>query len=261
MHGIIPPGLARPHALREMGLDADSLERLVPEEIAEGESTGRETLELHLARYRFAAAQARPGRLLDMACGVGYGTALMAREATGIEEAVGVDLSAEAVAFARERYQVPRVRFENANAMEFDDPAGFDTVVSLETIEHVDDPRTLIGRLVRLVRPGGVLIASVPVTPSVDVNWHHRHDFTARSFRALLAPHGLVERQAFEQVQPVNPVAVATRSEARMKDARPNLPGYYLRHPGAFLRRIGATLRHGFCNKYLTLALEKPAIR
>jgi SAM-dependent methyltransferase len=227
-----------------MGLDADSLERLVPEEIAEGESTGRETLELHLARYRFAAAQARPGRLLDMACGVGYGTALMFQEGTGIEEAIGVDVSGEAVAFAQKRYQVPGVRFENADALTFDDPAGFDTVVSLQ-----------------LVRPGGVLVASVPVTPSVDVNWHHKHDFTARSFRALLAPHGLLERATFEQVQPVNPVAVATRSEARMKDARPNLPGYYLRHPGAFLRRIGATLRHGFCNKYLTLALEKPAPR
>jgi SAM-dependent methyltransferase len=241
-----------------MGIDANSLERLVPEEIAEGESTGRETLELHLARYRFAAAQARPGRLLDMACGVGYGTALLAAEGKGIEEALGVDLSEEAVAFARRRYQGERVRFAQGDALTFRDPQGFQTVVSLETIEHVDDPRALIAQLVSLVRPGGVLVASVPVTPSVDVNWHHKHDFTARSFRALLAPHGLLERDAFEQVQPVNPVAVATRSEARMRDARPNLPGYYLRHPGALWKRLTATLRHGFCNKYLTLALEKP---
>ena len=52
-----------------------------------------ETLEIHLERYRFAADHARPGRLLDLACGVGYGTRLMADRQPGIESALGVDLS------------------------------------------------------------------------------------------------------------------------------------------------------------------------
>ena len=50
------------------------LERLIPDQIRPGDTTGDQTLQLHLARYEFAAAHARPGRLLDIACGVGYGT-------------------------------------------------------------------------------------------------------------------------------------------------------------------------------------------
>ena len=57
-----------------MELDAESLERIVPDELRAGERTGEETLRLSLERYEFAARVLRPGRVLDLACGVGYGT-------------------------------------------------------------------------------------------------------------------------------------------------------------------------------------------
>jgi hypothetical protein len=47
---------------------------------------------------------------------------------------------------------------------------------------------------------------------------------------------------------------VLRRSETRMSDRRSNLPAYYARHPDALLRRLWSTLRHGFSNRYLTLA-------
>ena len=53
---------------------------------------------------------------------------------------------------------------------------------------------------------------------------------------------------------PVRLAPILTRSEVRMQDVRPNLPGYYLRHPAALLRRIGAALRFGLVNHYLTIA-------
>jgi 2-polyprenyl-3-methyl-5-hydroxy-6-metoxy-1,4-benzoquinol methylase len=244
-----------------MALDPDSLERLVPDRVATGEATGQETLELHLARYAFAAEQARPGRILDMACGVGYGTRLLAERAPGARLVLGVDLSADAIAFASQRYGGERIAFTCSDALDFQDQQGFDTVVSLETIEHVADPRALLARLFALLRPSGVLVASVPITPSVDVNPHHRHDFTARSFRTLLGEHDLRERCALLQAQRASPLAVLRRSEARLKEIRPGLLRYYARNPRALARRVGATLRHGFCNKYLTLALEKPVPR
>ena len=61
---------------RTLQADGDTLERLVPDHIEAGE--GEETLQLHLARYEFAAAHLRPGRVLDIACGVGYVTRLLA---------------------------------------------------------------------------------------------------------------------------------------------------------------------------------------
>ena len=55
-------------------LDIESLERIIPDKLDEVGVTGRETLHLHLARYAFAARNLRGHTLLDIACGVGYGT-------------------------------------------------------------------------------------------------------------------------------------------------------------------------------------------
>ena len=131
--------------------------------------------------------------------------------------------------------------------------------MSLETIEHLAEPERFVARLAEALAPDGVLVASVPVTPSVDLNPHHLHDFSERSFLALLARHGLVERARLAQRQAVDPLAVARRSEERMGSMRRGLLRYYAAHPGAALRRLGATLRHGFCNKYLTVACERAA--
>lgn len=237
----------------------DSLERLVPDALDAHDTTGRATLELHLARYAFAADHLRPGRALDIACGVGYGTRLLAERGGDTVRVVGVDVSDAAVAHASEHYGGAGVEYRVCDALEFEDPEGFDTIVSLETVEHVRDPELLIARLVGLLRPGGVLVASVPTTPSVDLNPHHRHDFTERSFRRLVGGHGLAEQDCLRQVQPVPLLSVLQRSETRMADLRAGLTRYYASHPGALLRRIAATLRHGFSNRYLTVAWRAPA--
>ena len=241
-----------------MDLDADSLERLVPDELAPGDLTGGQALRIAVERYEFAARHARPGRLLDVACGVGYGTRLLADRAGGVD-ALGIDLSPEAIGYARRRYAGARTRFDLADAMQWSDPDGFDTIVSIETIEHLPSPAAFVARLVRMLRPGGVLVASVPTTPSLDANPHHLHDFSERSFRRLFAPHHLAERAALAQDQPFGLAAILARREPRLRGLRRGLLAWYAAHPGSLGRRIGATLRHGLKNRYLTLALQAPA--
>lgn len=237
-----------------MALDAASLERLVPDALAPDDTTGGEALRIGLERYLFAARHARPGRLLDIACGVGYGTRALSERVDRVEEALGVDVSEAAIDYARRRYADERTRFAASDAMTFADERGFDTVVSIETIEHVPDPAGLVAHLVTLLRPGGVLVGSVPVTPSVDANPHHLHDFTARSFRRLFAGHGLEEIAHLVQDQPFGPWSVLTRSEPRLESVRPHLLRWYATHPGSLWRRVASTLRHGFKNRYLTIA-------
>ena len=74
-------------------LDPDSLERLVPNAMDAADPAARETLSLHLDRYAFAARVAKPGRLLDLACGVGYGTQHLLAQNPALGPALGVDVS------------------------------------------------------------------------------------------------------------------------------------------------------------------------
>ena len=235
-----------------VSFDPDTLERLVPDELTSDE-VSRATLELHLERYRFAAQHCAPGRVLDIACGVGYGSRLLAdlREDISV---LGVDLSADAVRYASEHYGDDRVSFRQADAMTFRSDQRFDAIVSLETIEHLPDPRGFVDNTLAMLRPGGTFVASVPTTPSVDANPHHLHDFTRRKLDGLVAAHGLREVASLPQVQPFGVRSVLTRADSRTKNVRANLPAYYLSHPASLLKRLASTLRHGFANHYITVA-------
>ena len=242
-----------------MGLDADSLERLIPDDVVPEDTTGAETLRLHVERYDFAARHVRPGRLLDIACGVGYGTRILTDAADGRTRGLGLDISNAAISHANERYANEVTRYLCADAMDFESDEGFDTIVSIETLEHLPEPLRFVEHVAALLNPGGLFIASVPVTPSVDGNPHHLHDFTERSFRRVFGHLRLVAIASFEQDQHFSPGAVVTRREARMQHVRRNLPVWYLRHPGSLLRRVASTLRYGFRNKYLTVVWRSPA--
>lgn len=240
-----------------VSLSSSSLERLVPDHLSPTDVTGRETLELHLERYRFATRFARSGRLLDIACGVGYGTRLLRDECPQVHYTLGVDLCEESVAYARERYGSAGVEYRVGDAVQFRDPEGFDTIVCLETLEHLPCPESLLDNLLSLLRPTGVLVASVPTTPSVDVNPHHLHDFTEKSFRHMFAQQPLVERACLRQVQPFGVTGILRRNEARLEELRPGLLRYYATHPGAALRRLASTVRFGFVNCYITIAWQR----
>lgn len=240
-----------------MNPDSSTLERIVPEHLDANGATGQATLELHLARYRFAASHLKPGSLLDIACGVGYGTSYLVHAAPQIAQAVGVDLSESALAYARERYAHERIEFVHGDAMTFTGERPFDNIVSLETIEHLPDPRGFLARAVQMLRSGGVLVGSVPVTPSMDGNPHHLTDFSERSFRALGKACGLREVASFPQVQTFSPVSILNGSEKRVVRNHSGLLRFYSRHPAKLALRIWSTARFGFQNRYLTIVWTK----
>jgi SAM-dependent methyltransferase len=243
--------------------DFQTLERIYPEQVDTTDRHERAALELHVERYRFAAAQLQGARVLDIACGAGYGTAILAEASKPGRDFVGVDIDADAIAYARKQYERPDVQYVATDAMAFRSDAPFDTVVSLETIEHLPDPPGFLDNLLRLVTRDATIIASVPTTPSVDANPNHLHDFTEGSFARMFETRGFTRGPIFRQVQPFsppvpwrtppNPRGVAkNHGHGRLHNVRSNLPAYYLTHPAAVAKRLWSTLRFGFTNRYLT---------
>jgi len=87
----------------------------------------------HLVVYEWIAASVDGLRVVDMACGEGYGSDVLGRSAASV---VGVDANPEAHEHARLRYTRPNVRFERDLVDHFAEPC--DAVVFLQTIEHVE---------------------------------------------------------------------------------------------------------------------------
>jgi SAM-dependent methyltransferase len=186
----------------------------------------------------------------------------MLERAEGVVEAIGVDISTEAIQYAREHFRDERIHFLQHDAMTFTDERGFDSIVSLETIEHLPDPKRLVNHLVDLLQPEGVLIASVPTTPSVYANPYHLHDFSERSFRRLFEAHGLTELVHLKQVLPYTIANATDREHDSHSDRHYALPLWkrlsdYLAHPWSFTKRLWSILRHGFNDHTITIVWRK----
>ena len=117
----------------------------------------------HWHRYCLALPLARNRRVLDAACGEGYGSGLLARVATSV---IGVDVGAAAIEHARGRYAIPNIEFLRASvtALPLAD-AAVDLIVSFETIEHLAEQREMLAEFRRVLAPDGVLLISSPNRP------------------------------------------------------------------------------------------------
>jgi len=117
----------------------------------------------HLARYELAAEYLKKGdHVLDMACGVGYGSFILANN-TKTKKVTAVDLSRDAIAYAEKYYNSPKIDYSLSDCLTVQLADGFyDLIVSFETIEHVSAPELLLERFSKTLKPGGLLILSTP---------------------------------------------------------------------------------------------------
>jgi SAM-dependent methyltransferase len=147
----------------------------------------------HLVVYEWIRARVGGLKVIDMACGEGYGTNVLARTAAS---AVGVDANPEAHEHARLRYTAPNVRFVRDLVETFDEPA--DAVVFLQTIEHVGNPDEVLERFKALVAgsPSPMVIVSTPNVLTLAPDgaeksgnpWHIK-EYRPEEFRALCEAH------------------------------------------------------------------------
>ncbi len=145
----------------------------------------------HLVVYEWIAACTAGQRVVDMACGEGYGSDVLAASAGAV---VGVDANPEAHEHARLRYVRPNLRFERDLVEGFAEPC--DAVVFLQTIEHVQDPGAILEHFKSMLGPGGVVYVSTPnlltlAPPGAEKsdNPWHVHEYRAEEFRQLCSGH------------------------------------------------------------------------
>jgi 2-polyprenyl-3-methyl-5-hydroxy-6-metoxy-1,4-benzoquinol methylase len=150
----------------------------------------------HLVVYEWIAARTLGKRVVDMACGEGYGSEVLSRGAASV---VGVDANPEAHAHARLRYVRQNLRYERDLVETFSEEC--DAVVFLQTIEHVQNPGEILEHFKSMLAPGGVAYVSTPnlltlAPPGAEKSenpWHVK-EYRAEEFRALCQAH-------FEQVE------------------------------------------------------------
>jgi SAM-dependent methyltransferase len=143
----------------------------------------------HLVVYEWIANRAHGRRVVDLACGEGYGSAVLARTAASV---VGVDANPEAFDHARAKYR--QVTFER-NMVELWQ-GDVDCVVFLQTIEHIQDPDAMLAHVKELIEPGGVAYVSTPNVLTLAPKgaersgnpWHVR-EYQPAEYRALCGRH------------------------------------------------------------------------
>ncbi len=115
----------------------------------------------HLHRYAFAAQFVKGRRVLDLACGEGYGSKILSSNAAHV---VGIDIDKATIEHARKKYTKKNLEFMVGSMMDIPvkDNNQFDVIVCFEAIEHIKEQEMLLNEVKRLLKKDGLFIVSTP---------------------------------------------------------------------------------------------------
>jgi SAM-dependent methyltransferase len=151
-----------------------------------------ETMTEHLHRYAVARQYVKGKAVLDIACGEGYGSRLLAQDALAV---TGVDIDAATIDHAAKKYTAGNLSFIKGDIENIPfDTASFDIVVSFETLEHTDQHQKALNEIKRVLRPGGILLISTPEKKKYtdvpgNMNPFHKKELYRDEFVSLLAAY------------------------------------------------------------------------
>lgn len=147
-----------------------------------------DNIERHESRYIFASKQLTSDQVvLDCACGSGYGSEILKDHC---KKVIGVDIDKKAVEFAHSKYKADNLSYLCGDIRELSNNLEkIDTVVCLETLEHVSDPRILLDGFLKVLKNDGQLIISTPVREASrenPLNKYHVLEFTNDDLKRIL---------------------------------------------------------------------------
>lgn len=143
----------------------------------------------HLHRYAVATEFVKNKIVLDIACGVGYGSYLLAAYALKV---TGIDINKESIEVAKKKYSRPQLSFLNGDVENIPvENASFDVVISFETLEHITNHDKMLEEIKRVIKPGGLLLISTPdkLIYSEKANHHnpfHKKELYKDEFELLI---------------------------------------------------------------------------
>jgi 2-polyprenyl-3-methyl-5-hydroxy-6-metoxy-1,4-benzoquinol methylase/glycosyltransferase involved in cell wall biosynthesis len=161
-------------------------ERIVPEADNCEPQFARKMYQEHIARYLFAAQLCKGRQVLDVGCGVGYGSRILAQQ--GAAHVTAFDLSEDAIGHARKFYAHPAVDFRVESASAFQLGRTFDVITCFELIEHVpaEAQEEVLRRLAAHLAPDGVLFISTPRALEQKRSEFHTREYTQEEFQGAL---------------------------------------------------------------------------
>ncbi|MCB0471650.1 MAG: class I SAM-dependent methyltransferase [Flavobacteriaceae bacterium] len=134
----------------------------------------------HLHRYSVAQEFSTDKKVLDIACGEGYGTNLISKKA---ELVIGVDNDTSTIKKAQIKYKNKNSHFIHGDikALPFENNY-FDLIVCFETIEHVHNPNLAILEIERVLKPDGLLLISTPNKLNYSDKTNYKNKFHIKEF-------------------------------------------------------------------------------
>lgn len=185
----------------------------------------------HFNRYQFARQFVTGKRVLDAACGSGYGSAVLARDADFV---AGIDISEESIAYAKENYSGARTEFQvgSIDNLPYDD-ASFDVVVSFETLEHVSETvqKKFLCEIKRVLTEDGILVMSTPnhsVYSKRGANEFHVKELKYAEFKDMLEETFEFVKLFNQQFEICNIISDTKSSSAWMESQVPGNEAEYL---------------------------------
>jgi GT2 family glycosyltransferase/acetyltransferase-like isoleucine patch superfamily enzyme/2-polyprenyl-3-methyl-5-hydroxy-6-metoxy-1,4-benzoquinol methylase/Tfp pilus assembly protein PilF len=171
----------------------------------------------HWARYRYISPLVAGKRVLDIACGSGYGSALFAETA---QQVVGGDISPETVKYCQDYYHGDNLKFEVMDIRKINYPdESFDMINSFETLEHVVEGEIFLREVARLLTDDGLLAISTPLGGPVG-NPYHLAYYQRGTFETYL-------RNFFEEVQLLFQIDDQFHEKSISPDYAPTFTGEY----------------------------------
>jgi len=150
----------------------------------------------HRKVYEFVSQCVTDQVVLDVGCGTGYGTAILAHQA---RQVVGIDYSAAAIRFARRRYPKPDFQVMDAQDLHFPDTR-FDFVFSSENFEHLPNQQAHLFEVRRMLRKGGICFIATPNPEAFEgqkrSRWHTKentYEELVRLFRPVFDEFVILE--------------------------------------------------------------------